>query len=60
VYRLYRRLQAGPYWSLMFEVSESQFKPVNQEPVQLGGKTWCVMGAGGRQDAVRALGAVGT
>ena len=30
----------GPYWSLMFEVSESQYKPVNQEPVQLGGKTW--------------------
>ncbi|KAF5842930.1 hypothetical protein DUNSADRAFT_3957 [Dunaliella salina] len=32
----------GPYWSLMFEVSESQFKPLNQEPVKLGGTagTW--------------------
>eukprot|EP00878_Enallax_costatus_P013277 GHUV01013880.1.p1 GENE.GHUV01013880.1~~GHUV01013880.1.p1 ORF type:complete len:477 (+),score=117.64 GHUV01013880.1:113-1432(+) len=28
---------AGPYWSLMFEVSESQCKPVNQELVTLGG-----------------------
>lgn len=35
---------AGPYWSLMFEVTESQYKPVNQEPVTLGGAagTWCV------------------
>ena len=32
--------KSGPYWSLMFEVSESQYKPVNQEPLQLGGKTW--------------------
>jgi hypothetical protein len=33
----------GPYWSLMFEVSESQYKPVGQEPVLLGGSagTWC-------------------
>ena len=30
----------GPYWSLMFEISESNYKPVNQDPVQLGGKTW--------------------
>ncbi len=32
----------GPYWSLMFEISESQFKPVNQEQVKLGGTagTW--------------------
>eukprot|EP00798_Chlamydomonas_sp_ICE-L_P018103 gene18103-24534_t len=30
----------GPYWSLMFEISESQYKPVNQEDCQLGGKTW--------------------
>ena len=30
----------GPYWSLMFEISESQYKPVGQEPTQLGGKTW--------------------
>jgi hypothetical protein len=28
---------AGPYWSLMFEVSESSFKPVAQQPVKLGG-----------------------
>lgn len=28
----------GPYWSLMFEVSESKaYKPVNQDPVKLGG-----------------------
>lgn len=26
----------GPYWSLMFEVSESSYRPVNQELVQLG------------------------
>jgi hypothetical protein len=32
--------KAGPYWSLMFEISESQYKKVNQEPVELGGKTW--------------------
>jgi len=32
--------KAGPYWSLMFEISESQFKPVDKSPVQLGGKTW--------------------
>lgn len=34
----------GPYWSLMFEVSESQYKPVNQAEVKLGGTagTWCV------------------
>uniref|UniRef100_A0A7S3R1H1 Amine oxidase domain-containing protein n=1 Tax=Dunaliella tertiolecta TaxID=3047 RepID=A0A7S3R1H1_DUNTE len=32
----------GPYWSLMFEVSESQFKPLAQHPVKLGGTagTW--------------------
>ncbi|KAF6252642.1 hypothetical protein COO60DRAFT_504963 [Scenedesmus sp. NREL 46B-D3] len=32
----------GPYWSLMFEVSESSFKTVDQQPVQLGGTagTW--------------------
>lgn len=32
----------GPYWSLMFEVSESEYKPVEQAPVQLGGTagTW--------------------
>ena len=27
----------GPYWSLMFEISESNLKPVAQEPVTLGG-----------------------
>ena len=30
----------GPYWSLMFEVSESQKKPVDQEPCKVGGKEW--------------------
>jgi hypothetical protein len=32
----------GPYWSLMFEVSESQFKPLAQQAVELGGTagTW--------------------
>lgn len=32
----------GPFWSLMFEVSESQYKPVGQEQVTLGGAagTW--------------------
>lgn len=30
----------GPYWSLMFEVSESQYKPVKQDGVTVGGKTW--------------------
>mgnify|MGYP001807761681 CR=1 FL=1 len=34
--------KAGPYWSLMFEVSESNYKPINQEQVKLGGAagTW--------------------
>eukprot|EP00879_Flechtneria_rotunda_P023055 GHRR01024372.1.p1 GENE.GHRR01024372.1~~GHRR01024372.1.p1 ORF type:complete len:247 (+),score=72.08 GHRR01024372.1:74-814(+) len=33
---------AGPYWSLMFEVSESSCKPVHQQPIKLGGTagTW--------------------
>lgn len=33
---------AGPYWSLMFEVTESSCKPVDQAPVTLGGSagTW--------------------
>lgn len=31
----------GPYWSLMFEVSESKYKPVNwREKVALGGSEW--------------------
>jgi hypothetical protein len=32
----------GPYWSLMFEVTESSCKPVDQMPVTLGGTagTW--------------------
>lgn len=32
----------GPFWSLMFEVSESNYKPVNMDMVTLGGKagTW--------------------
>ena len=32
--------EAGPYWSLMFEVSESYCKPVNQKNVKLGGQEW--------------------
>ena len=28
---------AGPYWSLMFEISESQYKPVNMGMTTLGG-----------------------
>lgn len=34
--------QEGPYWSLMFEVSESQYKAVGNDPVKLGGAagTW--------------------
>lgn len=31
---------AGPYWSLMFEVSESSCKLVDQASVPLGGATW--------------------
>ena len=33
---------AGPYWSLMFEISESKYKPVSMEPTKLGGTagTW--------------------
>lgn len=32
----------GPYWSLMFEISESEYKPVAQGDVKLGGTagTW--------------------
>lgn len=30
----------GPYWSLMFEVSESYCKPVNQDIVKLAGGEW--------------------
>lgn len=32
--------EAGPYWSLMFEVSESYCKPVNQKSIKLAGKEW--------------------
>ena len=45
----------GPYWSLMFEVSESEMKPVNQAPVQLGGATWPAVVA----DALRGAVATG-
>jgi hypothetical protein len=33
---------SGPYWSLMFEVTESSCKPVDQSQVKLGGTagTW--------------------
>ncbi|WPT17861.1 hypothetical protein PSENEW3_00005863 [Picochlorum sp. SENEW3] len=30
----------GPYWSLMFEISESKWKPVDQSDVSLGGNVW--------------------
>ncbi len=30
----------GPYWSLMFEISESKLKPVNQNSVGLAGSKW--------------------
>ncbi|KAL6769868.1 hypothetical protein ACKKBG_A32675 [Auxenochlorella protothecoides x Auxenochlorella symbiontica] len=32
----------GPYWSLMFEISESQYKPVSMKDTKLGGSagTW--------------------
>ena len=30
--------EEGPYWSLMFEVSESELKPVNNEAVDLAGE----------------------
>lgn len=30
----------GPYWSLMFEVSESTLKPVDMTPTELGGQEW--------------------
>jgi len=32
--------EGGPYWSLMFEISESSVKPVDQQPVEVGGGTW--------------------
>lgn len=32
--------EPGPYWSLMFEVSESALKPVAQELTPLGGGLW--------------------
>jgi protoporphyrinogen oxidase len=43
--------QAGPYWSLMFEVSESFMKPVKQDMVTVGGRQFsrvlldCLTGA---------------
>lgn len=33
--------KGGPWWSLMFEISESQYKPVEwQSTVEIGGKQW--------------------
>ena len=32
--------EAGPYWSLMFEISESYCKPVNQKSIKLAGEEW--------------------
>ena len=43
--------EAGPYWSLMFEVSESELKAVNNEVEDFAGGRWagvvreCVQGA---------------
>ncbi len=43
--------EAGPYWSLMFEVSESVLKSVNNEVEDFAGGRWvgvvreCVQGA---------------
>ena len=31
------RAEEGPYWSLMFEVSESELKPVNNASEDLAG-----------------------
>ena len=45
------RPQEGPYWSLMFEVSESELKAVNNEVESFAGGRWagivreCVQGA---------------
>jgi hypothetical protein len=38
--------QPGPYWSLMFEISESQYKPVDQQSVAIGGQQWWAAPAG--------------
>jgi protoporphyrinogen oxidase len=35
-----RNARSGPYWSLMFEVSESTLKPVDMSPTVLGGQEW--------------------
>jgi hypothetical protein len=42
---------SGPYWSLMFEISESQYKPVKQDATKLGGTagTWWVKCREGQQ-----------
>ena len=32
--------ESGPYWSLMFEISESYCKPVNQKTIKLAGEEW--------------------
>ena len=32
--------EAGPYWSLMFEVSESDHKPVDQKTITYAGGKW--------------------
>jgi protoporphyrinogen oxidase len=32
--------ETGPYWSLMFEISESSYKPVNQGKIKLAGGEW--------------------
>lgn len=36
----------GPYWSLMFEISESQYKPVSMKDTKLGGSAGVGRGRG--------------
>lgn len=33
-------LKGGPYWSLMFEVTESEQKPVESSMVDIGDSSW--------------------
>ena len=48
---LHSKPEPGPYWSLMFEVSESELKPVNNVMEDFAGGRWagvvreCIKGA---------------
>lgn len=33
-------LKGGPYWSLMFEVTESQQRPIDSSMVDIGDYSW--------------------